>query len=342
MKKPIRTMNKTRIAAASLAFVLLAGTAVAFAAQKADLTRTETFYSVTKDESEFDYETPNPYRYKGGEYVPVSDVEYEVIKDKGAETKTVEFENVSKDSIPKEKTFTVDGEEVTYILNTEKTEYEPAKKVATYTYKGENPYNFKPASSRTLKDQMGNSFTGTLSGTQRGSIYSVPVTVSGKFTADRDAEYFYFANTGNLWQYNDKAPNWKGYENDILDYLKLDGRIYTITGGKWSSNEKSANGTVTRTAIFNATQKKADYTCTYSLGNGDPSLFNVKAVYDSPYSIKATVKYAEAKNDEEEENSILPMVLIGGGILVGAGAIAAIIYYLAKRRSDEDDEPEDN
>lgn len=300
---------------------------VAFASEKQTVVKEHFFYSQTR---QYDYK-PDKEISKDGKKYKLINVKYIVIKEKGAEAKEVEFKNLKEKKVPKVQEIEVKGEKIPYTINKEKTTYEPARKEATYVYKAENPFDFTPSNQKTLQDQMGNEFTGTLSNTAKGNDYKVSVTVPGKFVGDAEAKYFYFANTQALWDIDTKSPNWQNYETDILSYLGLPVEIYDITGGKWTS-ESTTNGVTTRTASFSATQRVADYVCTYSLGDGDADKFNAKAIYESPYQVKAIAEYEEIKD------SHLTEILIGAVILIGACAIAAIIYFLAKKRKKREEE----
>lgn len=304
--------------------LMLSATGVFASTEKYDLVKEHIFFTEDKDYKEAF--SPKEVIKENGKTYKLKDVEYVVLTKKGEKVKTVELKNLDSKKADKSKKFKYKEEKIPFYLNENKTVYEPAKKQAFYVYEAKNPFSFNADSERTLLDQEGKEFTGTLENVVRGNIYNLKVTMPAKFIGDDDVEYFYFANTKSLWKINATAPNWKGYENDILSYLNLDNKIYSISGGEWTGKTTS-NGKTTRSANFFGNQKVADYTATYTSGDGELGKYNAKAVYESPYIVKAVASYDE---------SHLVLILTGAGLLVGAGALATILYFLAKRKKEEE------
>ena len=311
----------------SLFFALImvfVSTALSYAANT-DITKTDIFYSKTKD---YSYAAREEIKQDGKTY-KLKNIKYELVADKGAEEKNVKLENLTEEKAPATKSFEVDGKKVTFTLDTDATKFEKNKKEGIYVYSARDPKNFKADQTRVVKDKDGNTFTGTLASVSKGAVYRKPITIEGEFKGDVGSQYFYFANTGTLWPYNSNAPVWNGYQADILNYLNLDASAYRITGGSWTSSRVSGS-TLIRTARFTGTSNVCDYTATYEDGT-DADGYTANAVYLSPYKVKAIATY------EQAGLTTMQKVLIGAGILVLAIAIALILYFL-KRKKREDEE----
>ena len=311
----------------SLFFALImvfVSTALSYAANT-DITKTDIFYSKTKD---YSYAAREEIKQDGKTY-KLKNIKYKLVADKGAEAKNVKLENLTEEKAPATKSFEVDGKKVTFTLDTDATKFEKNKKEGIYVYSARDPKNFKADQTRAVKDKDGNTFTGTLASVSKGAIYRKPITIDGEFRGDVGSQYFYFANTGTLWPYNATAPVWNGYQADILNYLNLDASAYRITGGSWTSSRVSGN-TLIRTARFTGTSNVCDYTATYEDGT-DADGYTATAVYLSPYKVKAIATY------EQAGLTTMQKVLIGAGILVLAIAIALILCFLKRKKREEEE-----
>ena len=311
----------------SLFFALImvfVSTALSYAANT-DITKTDIFYSKTKD---YNYAADKEIRQNGKTY-KLKNIKYELVADKGAETKNVKLENLTEEKAPGTKNFKVKGKKVAFILDKDNTKFEKNKKEGIYVYSARDPKNFKADQTRAVKDKEGNTFTGTLESVSKGAVYRKPITIDGEFRGDVGAQYFYFANTGTLWPSNASAPVWNGYQADILNYLNLDASAYRITSGSWTGSRVSGN-TLIRTARFTGTSNVCDYTATYVDGT-DGDGYTANAVYLSPYKVKAIATY------EQAGLTTMQKVLIGAGILVLAIAIALILYFLKRKKREEEE-----
>ena len=311
----------------SLFFALImvfVSTALSYAANT-DITKTDIFYSKTKD---YSYAAREEIKQDGKTY-KLKNIKYKLVADKGAEAKNVKLENLTEEKAPATKSFEVDGKKVTFTLDTDATKFEKNKKEGIYVYSARDPKNFKADQTRAVKDKDGNTFTGTLASVSKGAIYRKPITIDGEFRGDVGSQYFYFANTGTLWPYNATAPVWNGYQADILNYLNLDASAYRITGARWTGSRVSGN-TLIRTARFTGTSNVCDYTATYEDGT-DADGYTAFAVYLSPYKVKAIATY------EQAGLTTMQKVLIGAGILVLAIAIALILYFLKRKKREEEE-----
>lgn len=311
----------------SLFFALImvfVSTALSYAANT-DITKTDIFYSKTKD---YSYAAREEIKQDGKTY-KLKNIKYKLVADKGAEAKNVKLENLTEEKAPATKSFEVDGKKVTFTLDTDATKFEKNKKEGIYVYSARDPKNFKADQTRAVKDKDGNTFTGTLASVSKGAIYRKPITIDGEFRGDVGSQYFYFANTGTLWPYNATAPVWNGYQVDILNYLNLDASAYRITGARWTGSRVSGN-TLIRTARFTGTSNVCDYTATYVDGT-DGDGYTANAVYLSPYKVKAIATY------EQAGLTTMQKVLIGAGILVLAIAIALILYFLKRKKREEEE-----
>lgn len=311
----------------SLFFALImvfVSTALSYAANT-DITKTDIFYSKTKD---YSYAAREEIKQDGKTY-KLKNIKYKLVADKGAEAKNVKLENLTEEKAPATKSFEVDGKKVTFTLDTDATKFEKNKKEGIYVYSARDPKNFKADQTRAVKDKDGNTFTGTLESVSKGAVYRKPITIDGEFRGDVGSQYFYFANTGTLWPYNATAPVWNGYQADILNYLNLDASAYRITGASWTGSRVSGN-TLIRTAGFTGTSNVCDYTATYEDGT-DADGYTATAVYLSPYKVKAIATY------EQAGLTTMQKVLIGAGILVLAIAIALILYFLKRKKREEEE-----
>lgn len=311
-------MHLKRIASISLLVTLLA-TCFSFAGEQ--LTRSEVFYSGDKD---FAYAAQETIKENGRTY-HLKNIDYEILKKPDAVEKTAEVKGLKEEKAPKTRAFTIDGKKVKLFLNASKTTYTKVPAEEKYVYQAEDPYTFKPDQSRSFRNEGGQTVTGTLKDTVKGSIYKKAITIPGRFTGEEGAKYFYFANTGNLWPLNTSAPTWQGYERDILTYLGLNPASYGITGGRWTG-ETHSGGNVIKTASFSGTKNVCDYTCTYTVQGGE-DIYTANAVY-SGYKVKAIMTY-------EPYMSLKTKIMIGAAIGIAAIAIAAILYFLKRKKKDE-------
>lgn len=311
-------MNLKRIATLSLAVMILS-TCFPFAGEQ--LTKSDVFYSKDKN---FTYAAKDTIEENGKHY-QLKDIRYEMLKKPDTVEKTAEVKGLKEEKAPKTRAFTIDGKKVKLFLNASKTTYTKVPAEEKYVYQAEDPYTFKPDQSRSFQNEGGQTVTGTLKDTVKGSIYKKAITIPGRFTGEEGAKYFYFANTGNLWPLNTSAPTWQGYERDILTYLGLNPASYGITGGRWTG-ETYSGGNVIKTASFSGTKNVCDYTCTYTVQGGE-DIYTANAVY-SGYKVKAIMTY-------ELYMSLKTKIMIGAAIGIAAIAIAAILYFLKRKKKDE-------
>lgn len=304
--------------------LIIAFPSASFAAET--ITREHIFYSTERGR---EYDAPKNIE-KGGKKYRLKGVKYEVLLEKGSEFRKVTIKNLKEKKAPQEKVFTLKGESVQFLIDEGKTTYKKARKEAKYVYEARNPNGFTPDQTRELETADGEKFTGTLDNVTKSGIYQKGVSIPGTFRAPKGAEFFYFTGTGVLWKINTAAPLWQGYQRDILIYLGLSPNAYRITGGRWTATRAVGNDVV-KSAMFSGTCNVCDYICTYTDG-GEPDRYIAKAVYGSPYKIKAICEY------ERYYTTLQKAVMAGAGIVILSGAASVILYILKRKKRDETNE----
>ena len=321
MQKKGKNMKAKRISIFLLISIMLF---TSFSVAKEKVIKTKIIY--TKDKH-YEYKADEEFKRSGKNY-RIVDTKYEILKTPEELKKSTEIKNLKSKNAPKTKIFEMNGNKVKLFLDDKETTYTKAPTEEIYVYEARDPYSFGADQTRQFKTADGKEVKGTLKETRKGSIYKLPVNIPGKFTGEADAEHFYFAGTGNLWPLNTNAPIWKGYEQDILTYLDLNPRSYTITGGKWTSINNS-NGYITRTASFTGTKNVCDYSCAYSIEGGSDT-YTANATY-SGYMIKVITTY-------ESYMSLAKKIAIGVGFGVLAIAFATILAWIVKRKNKQEEE----
>lgn len=306
-------MKKKFIAGITM-LALMLSTTLAYA--DSTLTREYTF---TTTDKEFNYTKNKTIRENGKKY-KVKDISYDVLKKKEA-TIEKEFDNLTEKEV--DKTIKVDGKEYKLYDVT----YDEDKETVTETYTN---YVTRPTIPDTKKVKLatGEEAEGKLINVDRSlsSTYNTQFTVPAKFYGDAEVEYYILGGENVPASY---APTFSGYKGAVLRYLNLDGNIYRVDSGRWTSDYYTENGQTVRNASFTGMQKTDIYTANY-----EASKYKAKAIYKSAdgkteYTVKATIKY-------EEDNTNLIKIAIGSGVLV-IGAALSFLFYAAKKRKRKAD-----
>ncbi len=128
-------------------------------------------------------------------------------------------------------------------------------------------------------------------------------------------------------------PMWKGYENDIMAYLGVNGNTYKITSGEWKGDIVKKDNKYQRTAIYSGTRqvplKVAHYT--YNGDNPDATAYEATVRYE----LAEDYVIALATSTYRGLSPVQIAILAGAGIVVIAITIAAILFFLRKKRAKE-------
>lgn len=134
------------------------------------------------------------------------------------------------------------------------------------------------------------------------------------------------------------SPAWQGYENDIKDYLGINGNSYSITGGRFTS------GNVLVDEAEEKYERKAEF-----YGRKSVPVYTAKYVYEDEktsskgevtYGIKGAKKIEKTLIYEEVQKKITlkEILAYGAGILVVSLGIGYILYILAKKNKKRKEE----
>lgn len=136
----------------------------------------------------------------------------------------------------------------------------------------------------------------------------------------------------------DDSPAWQGYENDIKDYLGINGNSYSITGGRFTT------GNILVDEAEDKYERKAEF-----YGRKSVPVYTAKYVYEDEktsskgevtYGIKGAKKIEKTLIYEEVQKKITlkEILAYGAGILVVSLGIGYILYILAKKNKKRKEE----
>lgn len=281
-----------------------------------NLTREYTFETSSKD---FKYTKNQTIKVDGTKY-KAGKTEYELINKIPGEI-TKEYESLTEEKIP--ETITEKGKK--YTLKNKNFIAEKITDTDTYTN-----YVNAPSIPKEKEITKGDiKVNGILKDTKRelSPTYNTPFSVPAKFIGGADVSY-YLLNGKQIPA--SSAPLFNGYKQDVLAYLNLDGNIYRVDSGSWSTGYyQDTNGEISRNAVFSGMQRTNSYIAEYE-GN----IYKARATYQladgkDKYIVKAKVSY------EKDNNYIF--IAIGAGVLILALAISYFIYYLAKGKKKQEE-----
>ena len=134
------------------------------------------------------------------------------------------------------------------------------------------------------------------------------------------------------------SPAWQGYENDIKDYLGINGNSYSITGGRFISGNilvDEAEEKYERRAEFYGRKSVPVYTAKYVYEDEKTS-----SKGEVTYGIKGAKKIEKTLIYEEVQKKITlkEILAYGAGILVVSLGIGYILYTLAKKNKKRKEE----
>ena len=134
------------------------------------------------------------------------------------------------------------------------------------------------------------------------------------------------------------SPAWQGYENDIKDYLGINGNSYSITGGRFITGNilvDEAEEKYERKAEFYGRKSVPVYTAKYVFEDEKTS-----SKGEVTYGIKGAKKIEKTLIYEEVQKKITlkEILAYGAGILVVSLGIGYILYILAKKNKKRKEE----
>ncbi len=273
-------------------------------------------YTFTTTDKNFKY-TKNQEITIGRDKYKIKDIEYEVISSK-KEKVNKKFKNLAEKKVP--GTLKDNGKNLKLLDAT----FEG--RVLTETVKFEGYVN-KPSipESKTF-EKDGFSFVGNLVSTERvvSETYNTPFSVPAKFYGDPDVKFYRFH--GMRIPAN-STPNFNGYKGDVLRYNNLDGGLYRIDGGKWSSGFYKAGNETVRNATYYGMRKTNTYIATYS-----GTVYDANAIYEVENGVKTSKVKAIVTYELQGMSFKTKLILAGVGIVVFAVLIAIILTILKRRR----------
>ena len=269
------------------------------------------------------------------------EVEDEIIKDGNSYTLkdikyestpvriTVDVETNDKDHFETRITKIIDGKEVTLLSKPDITWKEEGKEVhlshaVEYGNRNEIPEKIEKDGYTFLRTDIEEK-------TKRETFESPALFIS--YSPDSD-EYLFNGKRVHV----EDTPVWQGYEKDIADYLGIEGREYTITGGKFISGfvlSGEEDGHYNRKAVFTGTRVVPYYlaTFTYDGESQDEKKYKASVTYEAEnlYDIKAVCTYEKA----EEKPPLREKVVIYSLAFLVLSIMTAYAIYLLKRRKKE-------
>lgn len=128
------------------------------------------------------------------------------------------------------------------------------------------------------------------------------------------------------------TPAWQGYENDIKDYLGINGSSYRITGGRFTSGNilvDEVSEKYERRAEFYGTKIVPFFTAKYVFEDEKDEGSNGEVTYGikGAKKIKKTLIYEEV----QKKITLKEIIAYGAGILVVSLGMGYILYILAKK-----------
>lgn len=260
---------------------------------------------------------------KDGEKYILTDVKYEVIGTDKPVTRRANFDNLTARAVPATRSFTIKGKRQE--LKLKDASYEDVTKTITQTYTNNRQ---RPSVPQTInKTVNGKTFTATLVDVNR-SKQNTPFTVTGKFTGDEDATYYF---QGEALSLKAGSPVWDGYETAIKNYLDLD-RSCTLTSGKWAGPYTREGENTVRYATYQGTRPTYTATGTYTYDTISASaIYSTDPEGETEYNIRAMATYTL------EDDFPLAAILIGAavGLALLSLVIALILHTLKKKKKEE-------
>ena len=223
----------------------------------------------------------------------------------------------------------INGEEILLTADAENIDWHETATAAVIRTQDYSSRSRIPESlSDTKTDNTGNTIEITLELTNVENI-----STSSSFSAP--ATFYSPTDGGSRYRFNGKiitvgsSPTWTGYEQDVKDYLGINGSNYNITGGSWSSGFTRSGDQYIRTATYTGTRTTPAYRATFTETDATRTVYTAEVAYtNGEYTVQAKAHYEKAVN-------VVKVVAIGAGILIVILAVVAILYNISKRRKEE-------
>lgn len=313
-------MNKRKIHYILFLLIgVLLFSSTSFVYGKEQITKTYTFHP--KTEKNLSYDVPKTITKNGKKYELV-DVKYQVDRDKTV-TKTETVITADKEDYP--KTITENGVELK--ITSDPVKWEEVKSDAVIIkqeYRNKSDIPSSITSSKADKEGEKIDITLTLTNTDQNSRserFSAPAVF---YSPEANSRVYMF--NGKRVTISGNSPTWSGYEQDVKDYLGLNGNSYAVTGGSWSAAATRQGDSYVRTATFTGTRTVPFYTATFTED-------------DTRVQYQADITYtnitAKAIGTYEPVTNFAKYIAIGAGLVILIAAAIALIYYLAKKKRQE-------
>lgn len=284
----------------------------------------------TGDKDDLHYPAIEEITVNGDTY-RLTGVSYDIVAEK--EPVSVEKKVKTDDPDDYDRTITENIDGVRYTLTAEKPEWTKKK---------------NKRQIRTIRKEYRDGKSPPEQITTDGEVYRIEHReVSVRKEAFHAPAVFYAKTTDTtLYRFNGKLveiigsdPIWNGYEDDIRDYLGLNGNSYTITGMQWDGGFQSSENGYVRTATVKGSKRIPIQTVTYTndAAANDSYEYTARIRYVDKESLpeftaRATVTYGKV----EKGLSKRAMIIIGAGTAVLCLTIAVLLYFLARRYRRED------
>lgn len=335
MKERRSNMNLRKLIALPIVAVLVLSSFIVptFAASGTDVlvkqidkkTVEKTFLFHAKDENALSYDAPEKIVYEGKEY-KFDSIRYNVDSEKNRKI-TRKVKTKDKNDFKKTITKTIDGKKVVFTADPEKIDWkkiEPQTETASYTKEYASRNDVAQNISIDGKDY---SLTGTKTVNKTSTVYA-PATFAAP---SKDCNKYAF--NGKVVTITGNTPTWGGYQNDLKDYLGINGSDYKIQSGTWKGEAKKDGEQYLRTASYRCTRTTPTYVATY-VTNAASQGNSITYEADVTYTEQGVYAYAVATY---VKGFPIKLFLAGAGLLVTAAAIATIFYILAKRKKEEEE-----
>lgn len=305
--------------------LLICSTSFVFAAN--NIVREYEFKAVDPDNLKYD--VPEKVTEDGKTY-KFQNVKYEIIEGQTIEVtervRTNDKEDYAKSiehKLPSGKTVTLYAEDG---ISWKEDEAEGI--VRTQEYRSQNDIPQSIIDTKPEGNGNETEITLTLSGVEsysRTESFQAPATF---YTPVRGGSMYQF--NGKVVTINNGNPVWSGYQDDVKDYLGLNGNTYSITGGNWSDDYTLTGGQYVRHATYIGTRSVPRYRATFTETDATTTVYTADVTYsgidpDKEVTAKAIVTYERGIGTRE-------IIFIGAGIVIIALAVASILLFISRRK----------
>jgi hypothetical protein len=152
----------------------------------------------------------------------------------------------------------------------------------------------------------------------------------------------YLLNDGTRLVFNCDQPEYEGFEDVLLEHMRLKKENYRIVGSKWIGDIKTSEGQTTRIAQYTVNRYVKEYSAVYSGSFELPNILTYdatahyvgdieKQVPDGiDYTVKAIVTYEEKPIPIKK--NLTPVIAGTTGGVIG---LCGLVFFLIKKRNKE-------